>query len=245
MRLSVFLLAAGTVSNALQTGDLSVLSKGAPVVFFVPAFVWLLYIALEPQVRRVWPETMIGWSRLLAGRVRDPLVGRDVLVGVLVAIGNALILGLHTLILRWSGRAPQFPVGASSNAFDGMEASSDLLRGGRHVLSRIAGSVMSIPVWGGIMPTFLLLLLLVALLRRRSFAMVAIVAGLTITYVVTHGGWLLANAPAESLRAIVRRHRIVRRSPGGGHFGSRPLWSADDAGRVVRERAADADADCP
>jgi serine/threonine-protein kinase len=166
-------------------------------VFFVPAFAWLLYIALEPHMRRVWPETMIGWSRLLAGNVRDPLVGRDVLVGVLVAIGNALILGLHTLLRRWSGRPPQFPVGASSNPFDGMEVSSDLLLGGRYVLSRIVGSVMSIPVWGGIMLTFLLLFVLFVLLRRRSFAMVAMILGLTVTYVVTHGGWLLANAPAD------------------------------------------------
>ncbi len=148
-------------------------------------------------MRRVWPETMIGWSRLLAGSVRDPLVGRDVLVGVLVAIGNALILGLHTLVRRWSGRPPQFPVGASSNPFDGMEVSSDLLLGGRYVLSRIIGSVMNIPVWSGIMLTFLLLFVLVVLLRRRSFAMAAMILGLTANYVVNHGGWLLANAPAD------------------------------------------------
>jgi hypothetical protein len=197
LRLSMFLLAAGTVSNVLETGDLSVLTRGPTVVFFVPAFVWLLYIALEPHLRRVWPETMIGWSRLLAGSVRDPLVGRDVLVGVLVAIGNALILGLHTLVRRWSGRPPQFPVGASSNPFDGMEASSDLLLGGRYVLSRIIGSVMSIPVWVGIMLTFLLLFVLFVLLRRRSFAMVTMILGLIVTYAVTHGGWLLANAPAD------------------------------------------------
>jgi hypothetical protein len=197
LRLSMFLLAAGAVSNVLETGDLSMLTRGPTIVFFVPAFVWLLYIALEPHMRRVWPEAMIGWSRLLAGSVRDPLVGRDVLVGVLVAIGNALILGLHTLVRRWSGRPPQFPVGASSNPFDGMEVSSDLLLGGRYVLSRIVGSVMSIPVWSGIMLTFLLLLVLFVLFRRRSFAMVAMILGLTVTYVVTHGGWLLANAPAD------------------------------------------------
>ena len=197
LRLSMFLLAAGTVSNVLATGDLSVLTRGPALVFFVPAFAWLLYIALEPHMRRVWPETMIGWSRLLAGSVRDPLVGRDVLVGVLVAIGNALILGLHTLLRRWSGRPPQFPVGASSNPFDGMEVSSDLLLGGRYALSRIIGSVMSIPVWGGIMLTFLLLFVLFVLLRRRSFAMAAMILGLTANYVVNHGGWLLANAPAD------------------------------------------------
>ena len=196
-RLSLFLFAAGMLSNALETGDLSVLSRGQALVIFVPAFVWVLYIALEPHIRRVWPETMIAWSRLLAGHVRDPLVGRDVLVGVLVAIGDALILSLHVLLRRWSGRPPQFPVGASSNPFDGMAATSDLLLGGRHAISRIVGSVMSIPVWGGTMLPFLLLLVLFAIFRRRSLAIAAMILGYTVNYVVNHGGWLLANAPAD------------------------------------------------
>ncbi len=119
------------------------------------------------------------------------------LVGVLVAIGDALILALHMQLRRWSGQPPQFPVGASSNPFDGMAASSDLLMGGRYALSRIIGSVLSIPVWSGTMLTFLLLLVLFMLLRRRSLAMGAIVLGITGIYVLTHGGWLLANAPAD------------------------------------------------
>ena len=197
MRLSMFLLAAGAMSNALATGDLQVLNRGPALVLFVPAFVWVLYIALEPHIRRVWPETMIGWSRLLAGSLRDPLVGRDVLVGVLLAIGNGLILALHIRLRRWSDLPVQFPVGASNSPFDGMAASSDLLLGGRHALSRIIGSLMSIPVWSGTMLTFLLLLALYVLLRRRSFAMAAMIVGLTVNYIVTHGGWLLANAPAD------------------------------------------------
>jgi serine/threonine-protein kinase len=197
-RLSIFLFAAGAISNALETGNLLVLAtRGPMIVLFVPAFAWLLYIALEPHIRRVWPETMIGWSRLLAGSVRDPLVGRDVLVGVLVAIGNGLILALHTMLRRWSGQPPQFPTGADGNPFDGMPASNDLLLGGRYALSRIIGSVMSIPVWGTVMSTFLLLFVLYVLLRRRPLAIAAMSLGLTLIYVVAHGGWLLANAPAD------------------------------------------------
>ncbi|HEV3329727.1 MAG TPA: serine/threonine-protein kinase [Bryobacteraceae bacterium] len=30
-------------------------------------FLWVLYIALEPYVRRRWPATLVSWSRLLAG----------------------------------------------------------------------------------------------------------------------------------------------------------------------------------
>ena len=39
-------------------------------------FAWLIYISLEPHLRRVWPRTLISWTRLLSGQVRDPLVGR-------------------------------------------------------------------------------------------------------------------------------------------------------------------------
>ena len=48
--------------------------------------IWLLYLALEPYVRRRWPQTLISWSRLLEGRFRDPLVGRDVLIGLTSAM---------------------------------------------------------------------------------------------------------------------------------------------------------------
>jgi hypothetical protein len=32
-------------------------------------------------VRRIWPDSIIAWRRLLEGRLRDPLVGRDALFG--------------------------------------------------------------------------------------------------------------------------------------------------------------------
>ena len=201
-RLSLCLFAAGAVSNALATGDLQVLSNGPALMFVVPALVWLLYIALEPQLRRVWPETMIGWSRLLAGSVRDPLVGRDVLIGVLIAIADGLMLGLHTLARRWSGRPPSFPVGASSNPWDGITASSDLLLGGRFALSRIIGSVMNIPLWSATMLIFLFLLVFFVLIRRRSLAIAALTLGLTALYMRDHTGWVLANT-----RAITSRRR--------------------------------------
>ena len=48
--------------------------------------VWLYYVALEPFVRRLWPDVLISWSRLLSGRLQDPLVGRDLLIGCLFEI---------------------------------------------------------------------------------------------------------------------------------------------------------------
>jgi hypothetical protein len=50
-------------------------------------------VALEPYVRRQWPELLISWSRLLSGRFRDPLIGRDLLAGTL--FGSVIALLVH------------------------------------------------------------------------------------------------------------------------------------------------------
>jgi hypothetical protein len=65
---------------------------------------WLLYVALEPYVRRRWPERIIAWSRLLAGGYRDPLVGRDLLIGVVCGGGMILCGMLAFAGLGWLGR---------------------------------------------------------------------------------------------------------------------------------------------
>jgi serine/threonine-protein kinase len=54
---------------------------------FVGGAMYLIYLGLEPFVRRSWPAMLVGWSRLLAGRIRDPLIGRDLLIGVACGAG--------------------------------------------------------------------------------------------------------------------------------------------------------------
>ena len=44
------------------------------------------YLAAEPYVRRIWPRSLIGWARFAQGRVGDPAVGRELLIGVFVAV---------------------------------------------------------------------------------------------------------------------------------------------------------------
>src|SRR6202041_722263 len=46
---------------------------------FVAGTTWMLYLAVEPWVRRHWPKTIISWSRLLSAGARDPLGGRNAL----------------------------------------------------------------------------------------------------------------------------------------------------------------------
>jgi hypothetical protein len=78
----------------------------------IAAAVWIMYIAIEPYLRRVWPEVLIGWSRVLAGKFFDPLVGRDVLVGVCVGTLTSLTTQVFGLAQRWIGLPPPI-VGAS------------------------------------------------------------------------------------------------------------------------------------
>ena len=53
---------------------------------FYGVVVWTVYVALEPLVRRYWPRTLISWSTALTGRVKDPVVGRDVLFGAAMGV---------------------------------------------------------------------------------------------------------------------------------------------------------------
>ena len=67
------------------------------------AMIWMLYMAFEPYVRRFWPTLLIGWTRLLSGQVRDPLVGRDILVGAAAGTIAALLTASREFIPAMAG----------------------------------------------------------------------------------------------------------------------------------------------
>ncbi len=74
--------------------ELGRLAHSIRIALFAAGTTWLLYLALEPIVRRNLPELIISWNRLMAGNWRDPLVGRDVLVGTVLGVAElALIYG--------------------------------------------------------------------------------------------------------------------------------------------------------
>jgi serine/threonine-protein kinase len=72
----------------------------------------LFYLAIEPYVRRLWPGVLVSWARLVAGRVRDPIVGRDILVGGAWGIGLALLNVAGGRLARQLALTPE-PVQAS------------------------------------------------------------------------------------------------------------------------------------
>jgi serine/threonine-protein kinase len=66
------------------------------------------YLALEPWVRRYWPQTLITWSRLLAGRWRDPMVARDALFGTLFGLLLALLFASFEWLFMRFGESPNW-----------------------------------------------------------------------------------------------------------------------------------------
>jgi len=60
------------------------------VSLFVAALYGAEYLALEPVIRKRWPALLVGWTRLMTGQFRDPMLGRHVLYGV--AGGSAFLL---------------------------------------------------------------------------------------------------------------------------------------------------------
>ena len=76
---------------------------------------WLTYLGLEPYVRRFSPDSLIGWTRLIAGRWRDPRVGRDVTIGVAMGLAMTLIFALHNVLPPLAGRPEPMPVTGNAN----------------------------------------------------------------------------------------------------------------------------------
>ena len=58
------------------------------------AILFLVYLALEPEVRARWPHSIVTWNRVLAGRWQDPQVASDVLIGAAVGAGMYTVFKL-------------------------------------------------------------------------------------------------------------------------------------------------------
>ena len=79
---------------------------------------WVTYLGLEPYVRRHSPDSILGWTKLLAGHWRDPRVGVDVMVGVSAGLAMTMLYAAHNLLPPLAGLPepmPLIPNGASLN----------------------------------------------------------------------------------------------------------------------------------
>jgi serine/threonine-protein kinase len=124
------------------------------------------YIGLEPYLRKLWPRTLVSWSRLLAGRFHDPIIGRDLLVGVLGALALQFV-GSAGLVLGLSGQVtvtadPAVRVGTGPFSLE------PLL--GPHVALGLLTQQMFAAAAGGLVMNALSVLVLRLLLRKTWLA---------------------------------------------------------------------------
>jgi hypothetical protein len=151
----------------------------AQFAVFIPGVFWLLYVSLEPYVRRWWPHRIISWSRLLAGGWRDPLVGRDLLIGGFFGVMGALLIYLSTVVPAWLRMTAVSPVDPHFEPLLGLRLSA-----GEFFYNNVTfATFLSLGV------VFLLLLLRIIL--RRDWAAIG-VCGIVITLIsINAGGNLL------------------------------------------------------
>jgi hypothetical protein len=111
VRLGLFALCLGLGSwliggtHAAGAGEADLFVMAAMRSVFGAVTLALTYVSFEPFVRRSWPQTMISWSRVLAGGFRDPLVGRDILIGCLGGVVLVLIQSFGNLLYGIRGTA--------------------------------------------------------------------------------------------------------------------------------------------
>jgi serine/threonine-protein kinase len=74
---------------------------------FAAACSGLAYLAAEPFLRRHWPEVLVTWARVVAGELRDPLIGRDVLVGCAAGPWAAAVVFVGLLSPEWVHGKPE------------------------------------------------------------------------------------------------------------------------------------------
>lgn len=123
---------------------------------FDGGLIWLTYLGLEPYIRRFSPDSLIGWTRLLNGRWRDPLVASDVLVGICAGLGMTLLYASHNLIPPLFGRPEPMPLEPGS---------SFVLLGARFVMSNMLSQIGG-AVSGGLLAVCGVMVILLVVKRK-------------------------------------------------------------------------------
>jgi serine/threonine-protein kinase len=180
-RFALSLFALGVVVFALEAhhladraGEMDLLGREAGGALLFAGILWVFYLALEPYVRRFWPRTLISWTRLLTSGPKDPLVGRDILLGM--AWGSAITFLLLIFPLALEGRVPQ-----ARPEVGNLDATLSLRVAAGEILSLSFNALVLT------MGSLLLVVLLKLVLKREWLAAWLLVAVLTITQTLGFG----------------------------------------------------------
>jgi serine/threonine-protein kinase len=165
---------------------------------------WLLYFAVEPYVRRRWPWRLVSWNRLLAGRFLDPMVGRDLLIGVLLGIFLTLMLQLAVVLPPLFGRPSPQPLLTWPTSFTNVPY---------HLLMQLPLAVKDALQW------FFVLFLLVLFVRTEWLAIPALFSLVLIYYLTQeselHPFWVaLMGATVTASTFVMLRFGLLAQTVG-------------------------------
>ena len=157
---------------------------------WIGAFLWVAYVGLEPVVRKLWPRSLISWTRLLSGKLGDPLTARDILIGLLVGFGYNMVFAANTAIELRLGGLPS--TGAKLDTLLGFAKSLSV------VMQRVEDGLL------GSFLFFLLFFLLRVILRKEWLAAIAFVL-----FFVLMRGSLSATYPQVEVPTIVIVYGVI------------------------------------
>jgi serine/threonine-protein kinase len=207
-RLAVAFLILGIIAWLFRTHHVAnfvmefhLFSHAMGTVMYTVGLVWIFYLALEPYVRRIWPETVISWNRLLAGRWIDPIVGRDVLIGAVAGIFTTMLATLGRLVPVWIGLPAPMP---------SINSALQMLESATNFSTLFSGTISAMYIG-------LLLLLFVVVMRmgfeRRwlvAFGFVSIFVGASAQW-ASHDyiSWIVQAITAVIFLGVIIRHGLV------------------------------------
>jgi len=150
-------------------------------------FMWVLYMAIEPYMRRRWPEMLISWTRVLTGKFYDARVGRDVMLGALGGAVMAIIQNSVNALPAWLHVANIQP----------SRTSQLTLRGSAGLISALSYDANLAVQWALATGAFLVV---ARFIMRRDWPAV-VLSGISLGLVVLAADNLLIAVPAVLLCA--------------------------------------------
>ncbi len=161
----------------------------------------LVYLALEPFIRRERPEQIITWVRLLEGRWRDRRLCGDILLGGSLGAFLTVLITLTPSVLEWIGLGVPGPTAGGLGLLDGR----------RFALGYVATTVATGARFAMLSALLLMIALVVLRVKWAAFiGGVLLIVGLL--SVDDSGGWsaLIPNAVlAAGVAILLIRHGLV------------------------------------
>lgn len=195
-----WLFGANHVPTSTPINGIVPVAWSTPVVWalYTVTFIWVFYIALEPYLRQRWPHRIVSWSRLLAGRWRDPLVGRDLLIGGLFGMAIILINYGSFMVSKWTSAAPLVP----------RTINLDTLLGGRRLFGLLCHMQVESLVTG--LGTMMLVLLFYLGVRREWLAVAGVWLLLAFVRILGEDATSLGQSLSIALQAVLYMIVLMR-----------------------------------